>query len=388
MYTRTSVFGVLVAALYEVCLIDLFRRVQRYLPLFTAFESMVKMVKITWHADLVSDLMTVVRRLQTVISFQIADVLQKMLNQWLSSLYLFFAILLFCCVVEFVVRYGKLKSLSILQRVGVIQVGQSLLQLISEVQDINVKYQTLANCVGWLLRTATLCVPAMLYSDVRTNEYVDNAIRVYLYQYTDATREFVLNINFGLPPLYLAVLGVLLSMRAKSWKGQQSRLYEYFYKAFHMLTVDLVLSSIETSTSGSSDYLKILLQAVVVLSIDAINQVQEDMLTEIRSYAIWRIAKQLFDLNVSALDLTSTVGISLMIFVARRVLESRLTSVMSQYLHTIVEILFLTSINLILQPVVSSHATTQLDHMLLVLVIATTAHTIEMLVMTSEKTQK
>ena len=68
---------------------------------------MVKMVKITWHADLVSDLIAVVRRLQTVISFQIADVLQQMLNQWLSSLYLFFAILLFCCVVEFVVRYGK-----------------------------------------------------------------------------------------------------------------------------------------------------------------------------------------------------------------------------------------------------------------------------------------
>lgn len=346
------------------------------------------MVKITWHVDLVSDLITVVRRMQTVISFQIADVLQRMLNQWLSSLYLFFAILLFCCVIEFVVRYGKLKSLSILQRVGVIQVGQSLLQLISEVQDINVKYQTLANCVGWLLRTATLCVPAMLYSDVRTNDYVDNAIRVYLYQYTDATREFVLNINFGLPPLYLAVLGVLLSMRAKAWKGRQSQMYAYFYKAFHMLTVDLVLSSIETSTSGSTDYLKILLQAVAVLSIDAINQVQEDMLSEIRSYAIWRIAKHLFDLNVSVLDLTSTLGISLMIFVARRVLESRLTNVMSQYLHTMVEILFLTSINLILQPVVSSYANTQLDHVLLVLVIATTAHTVETLVVTSGKTRE
>lgn len=342
------------------------------------------MVKITWHTNLVSDLVTVVRRLQTVISFQIAEVLQKMLNQWLSSLYLFFAILLFCCVVEFAVRYGKLKSLSILQRVGVIQVGQSLLQLISEVQEISVQHEALANCVGWLLRTATLCVPAMLYSDVRTNEYVDNAIRVYLYQYTDATREFVLNINFGLPPLYLAVLGVLLSMRAKAWKGRQSQMYAYFYKAFHMLTVDLMLSSIETSTSGTTDYLRILLQAVVVLAIDATNQMQEDMLSEIRSYAIWRIAKHLFDLNVSVLDLTSTLGISLMMFVARRVLESRLTSVMSQYLHTIVEILFLTSINLILQPVVNSHANTQLDHVLLVLVIATTAHTVETLVVAPE----
>ena len=77
-----------------------------------------------------------------------------------------------------------------------------------------------------------------------------------------------------------------------------------------------------------------------------------------------------FHLNVSVLDLTSTLGISLMMFVARRVLESRLTSVMSQYLHTIIEILFLTSINLILQPVVNSHANTQLerDWCLLVLV--------------------
>ena len=340
-----------------------------------------KDIKAKWHVDLLRDLVTVVRRLQTVISFQIAEVLQQMLNQWLRSLYLFFAVLLFCCLLEVLVRYSGLQSLQIMRRVGVIQIGQCLLQLVSEIQEMSVHSQALANCVGWLLRTATLCVPAMLYRDVRTNEYIENAIRVYLYQYTAATREFVLEINFGLSPVFLAVLGVLLSMRGHAWKQKQSELYAYFYTAFHMLTVDLVLVSIQKSTSGSTDYIKILMQAVVVLAIDALNGVHEQMLSEIRSYAIWRIAKQLFDLNVSALDLTSTIGMSLLLFVARRLLQKRLSSIMSQYLHTIIEIMFLTSINLVLQPIVNMHTNTHHDHVLLVLVIATAAQSLEATVM-------
>ena len=91
--------------------------------------------------------MTVVRRLQTVISFQVADVLQLMLNRWLDQLHLFAAIVLFCLLTECVIRYGKLESLSMLRRVGVIQLGQSLLELISDIQRVSVSSQALANCV-------------------------------------------------------------------------------------------------------------------------------------------------------------------------------------------------------------------------------------------------
>ena len=330
-----------------------------------------------WHAGLVGDAMTVVRRLQTVISFQVADVLQLMLNRWLDQLHLFAAVVLFCLLTECVIRYGKLESLSMLRRVGVIQLGQSLLELISDIQRVSVSSQALANCVGWLLRTATLCVPAMLYADVRANEYVANAITVYLYQYTASTREFVLDLNFGLPSVYLAALCVLLSMRAQLWKQQHSNLYVYFFKAMHMLIVELVLSSISASTVNSPDYAKVLLTAVAIVAIDAINMSNNEMLSEIRGYAIWRIAKQLFDLDAAELDFMSTLGLSLLIFVARRCVEHLLTDELSRYMHTAVEILFLTSINLILQPIVNSHTHTHADHVLLVLIVATAAQAVE-----------
>ena len=94
----------------------------------------------------------------------------------------------------------------------------------------------------------------MLSSTLRRNTYISNAVTVFLYQYTAATRNVVTLINLGVSPVYIAVLCVLLALRLHVWQNVQVRedivsLYMYYLKAFHMLVVELLLFSMEHMTN-------------------------------------------------------------------------------------------------------------------------------------------
>jgi hypothetical protein len=152
----------------------------------------------------------------------------------------------------------------------------------------------------------------------------------------------------------------------------------YYLKAFHMLIVELLLFSIEHLTVHLSGYAQLMLQFIAVLGIDAVNTGQ--LLEEVRGYSIWRVSRlllQIDNMNLPALDAMLTAGIALLLFISRRLPFVHSMYQCTQSLHTVIEILFLSSISLILRPITNTANSRDAFNLLRILFVSTIAQSIE-----------
>jgi len=237
-------------------------------------------------------------------------------------------IIILIVTLEISVRKLHLTSLALLRAVVVIQSGQIMLTYIDHIdrKEPHSSYPR-TFVTSWLITTASLCIPGMLTHNIQNDNYVSNAITVFLYQYTqaDATRDIVTVVDLGVSPLYIAILCVVLAVRLRYWnlqqddKHQHHSMYLYFFTAFHMLVVELLLFSIQNLTIHLNSFLQVLLQMIAILTIDSLNQ--NHLLEEVRGYAIWRVSRMLLTLkfdNMENLDAVMTSAVATLIYLSRR----------------------------------------------------------------------
>ena len=113
--------------------------------------------------------------------------------------------------------------------------------------------------------------------------------------------------------------------------------------------------------------------------IDTLNEVQINTISEIRSYSIWRISRVLIALNSNVFDVTTTLTFSLLIFIVRRIIEFFYADVLTRFLNTFADVMIITSVGLILQPMVKTGNQSELQHILIVLFLASAAHVFDRL---------
>jgi len=343
---------------------------------------------LSWSEGLRRDGVQLSSRLQTIIRFQIAADLQGFLDKVFDVPMQILFIIILIVSLEISVRKLQLTSLALLRAVVVIQSGQILLTYIDYIdrKEPNSSYPR-TFVTSWLITTASLCIPGMLTSSVQNDNYVSNAITVFLYQYTDATRDIVTVVDLGISPLYISILCVVLAIRLRYWnlhpteqgnKPQNNNMYLYFFTAFHMLVVELLLFSIQNLTVHLNPFLQVLLQMIAILTIDSLNQ--DHLLEEVRGYTIWRVSRMLLTLkfdDMQNLDAIMTSAVATLIYLSRRLpfIHSMYTS--AQSLHTLSEIVFLASMNLILRPITSQTNGNVQVQLLLILFISTIAQAVE-----------
>jgi len=283
---------------------------------------------LSWSEGLRRDGVQLSSRLQTIIRFQIAADLQGFLDEVFDIDMQILFIIILIVTLEISVRKLHLTSLALLRAVVVIQSGQIMLTYIDHIdrKEPHSSYPR-TFVTSWLITTASLCIPGMLTHNIQNDNYVSNAITVFLYQYTqaDATRDIVTVVDLGVSPLYIAILCVVLAVRLRYWnlqqddKHQHHSMYLYFFTAFHMLVVELLLFSIQNLTIHLNSFLQVLLQMIAILTIDSLNQ--NHLLEEVRGYAIWRVSRMLLTLkfdNMENLDAVMTSAVATLIYLSRR----------------------------------------------------------------------
>lgn len=345
----------------------------------------------SWQAGMRSDGVQISQRLQTVIRFQIASTVQSILDATLAPQIQLQAVAVVIVGTEFCVDRLKLSSLASLRAVAVIQSGQCILTYLDTIDQHDTSSHSSSKLTSWLIATCSLCIPGMLSSSLRHNTYISNAVTVFLYQYTAATRHVVTMINVGLSPIYIAALCVLLALRLRVWQDTEVRtdivsLYVYYFKAFHMLVVELLLFSIADMMSYLSGYAQLIVQFIVVLSIDAVNT--GHLLDEVRGYAIWRVSRlllQVDDADLPSLDAMLTAGMAMLLFISRRLPMIHSMYQSTHSLHTVIEILFLSCISLILRPITTTGNVSDTFNLLRIIFVSTIAENIEHFVQAQTK---
>ena len=345
------------------------------------------MLSYSWFQGMRRDGLQLSNRLQTVIRFQIATNLQIYLNDILEPNMQLPIMFLLIVGTELGVRHYNIYPLKLLRSVVVIQSGQCLLRYIASLSQNQYpsKYMQ-TRLTSWMITTASLCLPGMLGTKSTSNTYINNAVTVFLYQYTAATRSMVQIIDLGISPLYIAILCVVFALRLNVWKTPEIQadalsLHVYFFKAFHMLIVEILLFSLESLSKPLNAFCQLMLQMIVVLTIDTINHKQQ--FEEIRGYSIWRVSRLILNLNFNSnlhMNAMLTCGVAILVFFSRRLpwVHSMYTSARST--HTLAEIVFLVSMNLILKPIstqTNAHVQMQL---LLILIISIIAQSIDFLI--------
>ena len=288
-----------------------------------------------WQAQVQSDLLRVVSRLQSVLNYQLALALQTTLGVLMPPTEQLCALLLLC-VCERALQSVRMGS-EIVRGVLVVQVGQAIQNMLPSTAWTTASATQLAS--GFLSNTLGLMLPSLLEllaPEFMRTDYVQNAISVCLFQYAASTREFLGRVNFGVSPVYICLLAFLLSHRAMPHRQASGvpTLYQYVGRAWHMLLGDWLLRTVVASTHELSQLLQMALLSMLVVVVDELELERLSLMRDVRGYLLYRVAGELQQLGVLSTDGTSALAAALLVFGAhtgmqKMVLSSRLSSALA-----------------------------------------------------------
>ena len=270
-----------------------------------------------WQAQVQSDLLRVVSRLQSVLNYQLALALQTTLGVLMPPTEQLCALLLLC-VCERALQSVRMGS-EIVRGVLVVQVGQAIQNMLPSTAWTTASATQLAS--GFLSNTLGLMLPSLLEllaPDFMRTDYVQNAISVCLFQYAASTREFLGRVNFGVSPVYICLLAFLLSYRALPLLQASGvpTLYQYVGRAWHMLLGDWLLRTVVASTHELSQLLQMALLSMLVVVVDELELDRLSLMRDVRGYLLYRVAGELQQLGVLSTDGTSALAAALLVFCA------------------------------------------------------------------------
>lgn len=315
------------------------------------------------------DFFAIVAKAQNSILFSVASALQIILRQYFNSI----EILAVTVIISIGLHELDSKSnnviCKILKQSAVVQAGQSLVEYVDSYSTNNANSQLLFALTSWLLQTSILCLPAMIGSKFQQDEFLQNAVSVFLFQYSATMKEWVVKINFGTSPLFIILLAVSLTMYFRNKQNGPFALHQYMIKAFHMLLVDLLLHTTVEISAFHSISVQLCLQMLCIFFFDSIDS-QVPIFAEVRGYAVWRLGRLLYALSKKSFSFqTALIGSILLIFARYLTLFHQMT-IQSKFSSSIAELVFLIAINHLILPLTSDSNTASVQHLLMVMSIS------------------
>jgi hypothetical protein len=265
--------------------------------------------------QVLTDAAALAARTQATVTYQIATALQSTIGSLLDPAYTLVGVVLLCMYTEFAALVLGV-DVSIARRVLLAQLGLSLMGAV----DYALVQAAATRHASFLLRTYSLCLPSVLGSIspvMLSNDYVQNAISSYVYQYAQNSQEMLRGIDFGAPPLYVCVLTIVMARHTAFAHIPYCSIFTYVFQGLRLLLVDVLTRSLWDSTLGAPKLVRTALSLGLVLAVDVLGLAHWGMLQNVRGYAVFKTAQQLNSIGIISLDQGSTCAVAVVLLCAR-----------------------------------------------------------------------
>ena len=293
-----------------------------------------------------SDLIDIYQRLDSTIMFTLIRFVYAVMDKHASApeitLFCILAVLTAGIVMRWPVHRGTALMAQVIFSLASALFSQAVINIATH--NSRLMSQNVQSAVRLLLDfvtvTSLLLGAAILPEQVRILPYINRAITLLLYMYTDATEYMIAQLSLGIAPTFLCIFLYMLVIRFRTQLQEQTTL-EYLLKALNMVSINIVLSSAGTISSTLTDrHTEAVLIVIILFIIDAMHRVS-GALQEGRDFAVWKGSQKLFtlyvDINVNSF---TTFTAAVLFLIAKHVMSSTNS--------TLVEVMLLVTINVIL----------------------------------------
>jgi hypothetical protein len=331
--------------------------------------------------QVLTDAAALAARTQATVTYQIATALQTTIGSLLDPASTLVCVVLLCMYMEVAGRFFCV-DVSIARRVLLAQLGLSLMRAV----DVALVKTTASQHDTFLLRTYSLCLPSVLGSvspTMLSNDYVQNAISAYVFDYAQKSQDMVKGVDFAAPPLYVCVLLIVMARHSAFAGMTHTSIFTYVFQGWRLLLVDILTRSIWDRGLGAPKLVRTALSLGLVLAVDILGLARWGMLQDVRGYAVFKTAQQLNSMQLLSLDEGATCAVAVVLLCTRSAVahvQTTMTNSLSTAAHSVSDIVCVASVNALLQNILSgADLSSPFERFLLVCVVAVMACTIQKL---------
>ena len=306
-------------------------------------------------------------RTRGAVTYQIATALQSALSLVLDPEHTLACVLLLCIFTECASRVQGV-DVSIARQVLQSQLGLSLMSAI----DHALRNSATSTMTIFLVRTYGLCIPTVLGAvspSMLANDYVQNAIMSYVYQYAQHSREVVTKFDLGASPIYFCLLCIVIAKHRDS-KHRDSKHraadikispFTYVFQGLQLLLLDVLTRTVWESSAGAPKLTRTSLALGLVVTVDLLYSRNWDILhvmSDMRSYSVLKAAQQINSIELLFLNAGNTCALAILLLCMRSAvvilsssitLSSEANNALTSAAHAIADVLCVGSINVLLQ---------------------------------------
>ena len=334
--------------------------------------------------DLVlADAAALAARTQGTVTYQIATALESSVRSLLEPADILVCVVLLSMYTEAAAHVLRV-DVSIPRRVLLAQLGVSVMSAV----DNALLQEATSSHVRFLLRTYTLLLPSVLGAvspAMLESDYVQNAISTYVYRYAQNSQQMLQGAQLGASPVYFVVLFIVMARHPALQRVQKSGIFVHILQGWRLLLVDMLMRTISESTLAASKLVRAGMSLGLVLAVDVLRLARWGMLQDVRGYAVYKAAQQLYDIQLLTLTGQSTCAVAVVLLCARSAVAHVLRAKVEEgkeykqehkeehalvvAVSSVSEIVFIASVNALLQDMMPTTAH-GFVHFLLVSVVA------------------
>tara|TARA_B100001758_G_scaffold133848_2_gene115227 strand:- start:1337 stop:2383 length:1047 start_codon:yes stop_codon:yes gene_type:complete len=235
--------------------------------------------------------------------------------------------------------------------------------------------------VDFVVVTSLLLAAAIIPPSLSRLPYINRAITILLYMYTDATEYIIERLDMSIAPTFISVLLYIVIVAYRDFFASAPTL-SYLIRAVNMVSINVVLSSLgAVGQENSNRYTLAVLLVIVLFIIDALHRVT-GMLQEGRDFAVWKGSKLIFEVyQTMDISTLATLALGVVFIVAKHVSRSSNS--------TIVEIFLLVAVNAILDSLSDyTSVAYDIDTVLMLFIYVVTIHSISNFISDARKGAK
>jgi hypothetical protein len=320
-------------------------------------------------------------RTQATVTYQIATAMQSTIGSLLDPASTLVCVVLLCMYTEASARVFGM-DVTITHQVLLAQLGVSIMAAV----NYALTFEAASKQSSFLLQTYSLCLPSVLGSVspiMLSNNYVQNAMSVYVYSYAQNSESMLEGLDFGAPPLFVCVFLIVIAKHSVLRTIQNNSMFTYIFQGFRLLLVDVLTRSIWNGSAHAPKLARTALSLGLVLAVDLLGLAQWGMLQDVRGYAVFKTAQQLYSVQVFSLDDAGTFAVAILLLCTRSAaahLHGHMSNALLTAAHTVSDVVFVASINALLQNMITNqNLPSPFVRFLLVSVVAVMTCTIQKL---------
>lgn len=190
---------------------------------------------------------------------------------------------------------NTLKETSTLARkMAVLLVSQCLIDFAVAEQTVtpNPSHNQLLPVIILTRLTCLLIIAVVVSHFFQDHTYLERSMTLLLYMYTDSSEALIDMLGIGLAGSAVAVLMYIATHFLSALN--KNKLVQYFSRAFNMISINVVLNTINSDSYSTNIYSQVSLMLVVLFVIDCLRS-KISIFDESRDYALWRSAQATFE---------------------------------------------------------------------------------------------